>query len=142
MKMSAGLSFAVFCLVAAVACTQTVYVPVSASPTTSPTATPTSSPALGSVVLSATSLAFTAVGASAAQTVSVTQLNYTGNFTPSTAAAGAPNSCSGIATITVPFTVFVVTPVAAGSCTFTIAGGGAQSALLAISVTTTSVGGS
>ena len=89
------------------------------------------------MTLSATSLSFTEAGASDAQTVTVTQVNYSGAFTPAT------TTCSGIATISpTSGTSFTVTPVAAGSCTFTIAGGGGQSATLSVGVTTTTVGGS
>ncbi|MBV9408962.1 MAG: hypothetical protein JO164_09060, partial [Candidatus Eremiobacteraeota bacterium] len=71
------------------------------------------------------------------------QANYGGTFTSSTAASGQPNSCATIATISpATGTTFTVTPVAAGHCTFTIAGGGGNSATLTIDVTTTSVGGS
>jgi len=91
----------------------------------------------GVVTLSSSSLAFTATGASDAQSVTVTQVNYSGAFTPST------TNCTGIATISpASGTSFSVTPVAAGSCTFTIAGGGGQRATLTVGVTTTTVGGS
>jgi len=88
-------------------------------------------------MLSSTSLAFTAAGAANAQSVSATQANYTGTFTAST------TTCGGIATISpATGTTFSVTPVAAGSCTFAIAGGGGQSMTLTIGVTTTTFGGS
>lgn len=93
-------------------------------------------PTPGAVTLTPGSLAFTATGASSAQTVKVSQANYSGSF------AAATTTCSGIATIaSASATAFSVTPVAAGSCTFTITGGGGQSAALTIGVTTTSVGG-
>ena len=88
-------------------------------------------------MLSPSSLAFTATGASNAQTVAVTQGNYSGAFTAS------GTTCTGIATISAATAAsFSVTPVAAGSCTFTITGSGGQSAALTIGVTTTTVGGS
>jgi hypothetical protein len=110
---------------------------VGASPSPSPSPSPAPSPSPGGVVLSSTSLAFTATGAANAQSVSATQANYTGTFTATT------TTCGGIATISpAAGTTFSVTPVAAGSCTFTIAGGGGLSATLTIGVTTTSFGGS
>lgn len=88
------------------------------------------------VTLTPASLAFTATGASNAQTVNVSQTNYSGSFTAAT------TTCSGIATIaSTSASAFSVTPVAAGTCTFTISGGGGQSATLTVGVTTTSVGG-
>lgn len=111
------------------------------SPSPSPTASPTPTP--GAVVLAPNALAFTAVGASNAQSTTASESNYSGTFTAATAAAGQPNSCSGIATISpASGTTFSVTPVAAGHCTFTVSGGGTQSATLTIDVTTTTVGGS
>ncbi len=101
------------------------------------------SAASGAVVLSPPSLAFTAAGAAHAQPVNASQVSYTGSFSATTAAPGQTNSCSGIASISPSSaTAFTVTPVAAGHCTFTIAGGASQSATLTIDVTTTSVGGS
>ncbi len=98
---------------------------------------PAASPSPSAVTLSSTKLTFTAAGASAAQTVTVAQTNYAGSFTPST------TTCTGIATIAqATATSFMVTPVAAGSCNFTISGGSGSSATLAIGVTTTTVGGS
>ncbi|MGC2243809.1 MAG: hypothetical protein WBA06_09305 [Candidatus Aquilonibacter sp.] len=98
---------------------------------------PGPTPTPGSVMLSSSSLAFTTIGASDAQTVTVKQSNYSGAFTAS------GTTCAGIATISAATAAsFSVTPVAAGSCTFTITGGGGQSAALTIGVTTTTVGGS
>ncbi len=88
-------------------------------------------------MLSSSSLAFTAAGTSNAQTVTVTQANYSGAFTAS------GTTCTGIATISAATAAsFSIVPVAAGSCTFTITGGGGQNATLTIGVTTTTVGGS
>jgi hypothetical protein len=128
----------------------------SATPTIAPTATPpaatpptaTPSPAAspsaapGAVLLSVPNLAFTATGTASAQTFAASQANGSGTFTASTAATGS-GSCAGIATIA-PTTgsSFTVTPLAAGACTFTIAGGGGQSAALTIDVTSTTLGGS
>jgi hypothetical protein len=123
----------------------------SATPTIAPTATPPTatpspaaspSPAPGAVLLSVPNLAFTATGAASAQTFAASQANGSGTFTASTAATGS-GSCTGIATIA-PTTgsSFTVTPLAAGACTFTIAGDGGQSAALTIDVTSTTLGGS
>jgi hypothetical protein len=102
---------------------------------TTPIATP--------VVLSVTSLAFTAPGSANAQSFSASQSNYSGNFTASTPAAGSSNSCSSVATITPSSgTSFSVTPLAAGQCAFTISGYGNQTATLTVGVTTATVGGS
>ena len=88
-------------------------------------------------MLSSSSLAFTATGASNAQTVTVTQSNYSGAF------VAHGTSCIGIATISAATAAsFSVTPVAAGSCSFAITGGGGQNASLTVDVTTTTVGGS
>ncbi|HTX55825.1 MAG TPA: hypothetical protein VMD47_01855, partial [Candidatus Acidoferrales bacterium] len=65
-----------------------------------------------------------------------TQTNYTGAFTAST------TSCSAIATIANTASTFTVTPVAAGTCSFTVSGGSDATATLNVVVTTTSVGGS
>ena len=109
----------------------------------SPTPSPSPIPMPGAVVLAPNALAFTAVGAANAQSTTASESNYSGTFTAATAAAGQPNSCSGIATISpASGTTFSVTPVAAGHCTFTLTGGGTQSATLTIDVTTTNVGGS
>lgn len=111
--------------------------------TPSPSPTPSPVPTPGPVVLTPSNLAFTAVGAANAQSTTASETNYTGAFAASTAAAGQSNSCSGIATISpASGTNFSVTPVAAGHCTFTLTGGGTQSATLTIDVTTTNVGGS
>ena len=90
----------------------------------------------GAVTLSTTSLTFTAAGATNAQIVVASESDYTGSFTAST------TTCNGIATIAATGgSSFTVTPVAAGSCTFAIAGGGTSSATLSVGVTTTTVGG-
>jgi hypothetical protein len=91
----------------------------------------------GELKLAPSSLSFTATGANNAQTVDVHQTNYAGKFAAST------TDCSAVATIaSAGRTSFSVTPVGAGSCTFTIKGGGGRSATLSIGVTTTAIGGS
>lgn len=96
---------------------------------------PTPSTAPGVVTLSPASLSFLTAGASAAQSVSPSQANYSGPF------AALTTTCAGIATISpASGSAFTVTPVAAGTCSFTVTGSGA-SATLGVTVTTTSVGG-
>ena len=90
------------------------------------------------IVLSAGSLSFLGLGAAASQTVSASEGNYSGAF------SAASTTCSGIATIALlpgSTTVFVITPVGAGSCGFSITDTLGQSKSLAIFVTTTVVGG-
>lgn len=95
------------------------------------------------VVLSAASLAFTATGSPSTQSFTASESGYSGNFTASTAAAGQSSSCNSVATIAATnATSFSVTPLAAGQCTFTIAGFGLQTATLTVGVTTSTVGGS
>jgi len=104
--------------------------------------TPDAAQTSSEVTLSLSSLSFASVGASAAQTVTATQSNYSGSFAASTPAAGQPNSCNGIATISPSSgTSFSVMPVAAGQCVFTIAANG-EAANLTVTVTTTTIGGS
>jgi hypothetical protein len=98
---------------------------------------PSATPAPGSIGLSPSSLAFTAAGASSAQSFVASESGYAGAFTAST------TTCAGIATISpAGGTAFTVTPVAAGSCSFVIAGANGQSATLSVGVTITNFGGS
>ena len=84
-----------------------------------------------------------AAGSASAQTFTASQSNYSGSFTSTTPSLGQPNSCSGIVTVAQnSSSQFTVTPVAAGTCVLTIAGGNGQSAPLSVVVTTTTVGGS
>jgi Bacterial Ig-like domain (group 2) len=110
-----------------------VKVPVTVS---APARTTSPSPAPADAVqLSPSTLNFSASGAQYAQTVSASQ-NDTGTFTVFT------TTCNGIAAISpISGKAFTVTPVAAGSCTFTIMGGAGQTATLTVGVTTTTVGG-
>lgn len=98
-----------------------------------------SSTPYGSVSPNPTSLQFLATGASYAQTLSVSQVNYAGTY-------GENDSCSGIVTIahtsngggTASYTV---TPVTAGSCQITLTGGNNLHAIVGVSVTTTGITG-
>lgn len=76
------------------------------------------------------------VGAQYAETIAVTQAGFNGTFTLS------GTSCNGITTVdtTTSLQNFTVTPVAVGTCTYTITGAGAQTTL-PVSVTTLTVGG-
>jgi hypothetical protein len=113
------------------------------TPTVTPAATATPVPTPGAVVLAGQNVSFTAAGSAYAQSVTATQANYIGSFAASTPPAGQTGSCSGIASISQTNAAkFSVTPVAAGHCVFSIAGGGGESAPLTIDVTTTTVGGS
>ncbi len=90
------------------------------------------------IVLSASSLSFLSLGATNSQTVSASEGNYSGAFSASS------TTCSAIASIALQpgsTTVFVITPVGAGSCSFSVADTLGQSKPLAVSVTTTTVGG-
>jgi hypothetical protein len=89
------------------------------------------------LVLSTQSLSFLATGASAAQSLIVSEAGYSGAFSATTI------TCQGIASIAAqPAGAFLVTPIAAGSCTFVLSDSQGQSKNLTIFVTTTSVGGS
>ena len=105
-----------------------------AAATPTPTPTPTPSPA--ALVLTPNALTFTATGSAAAQTSTATEAGYGGTFSASTA------NCAGIASISpASGSTFTVTPVAAGTCTFSIKDSILQAATLTITVTTTQVGG-
>lgn len=107
------------------------------TPSPVPTPIPTPVPTPGAVALTPSALTFTATGAAYALSTTASQSQFSGSFSASTA------TCSGIATISPSSgTTFTVTPVAAGSCTFTIAGANGISATLSVGVTTTTVGGS
>jgi hypothetical protein len=114
------------------------------APTASPIPTPTPSPTPGTVLLSTSMLSFNGIGSASSQQFTVSETNYTGTFTVTTAAAGQTNSCSGIATVspTSGASPFTVTPTGSGQCVFIVAGGSGQTAPLAIGITITTVGGS
>jgi hypothetical protein len=112
---------------------------VTATPTPIVSATPT--PVAGGVVIAPSSLSLLGTGAANAQSVTVSQSNYGGAFTFSTAAAGSANSCSGIASEAGSGPVYTITPDGNGHCTFVVAGGGGQTSTLTIDVTVSTVGG-
>jgi hypothetical protein len=119
------------------AATTTPTAPPTASPTSAPTApptaTPTTAPSPSALTLNPSSVSFLAIP-SAAQMVTASQTGNT-SFTASS------TNCSGIATITPAggSGTFSVSPVAVGTCAFTITGAGGQSMLLAVSVTVTQI---
>ena len=108
----------------------------SPSPSPAPSPTPSPTPVPGPVVLAPSTLPFLNIGSGFAQTSTVSQAGYGGAFTIGT------TTCAGIANAVISGTTITVTPVGAGSCTYTVSGGNGQSSPLAISVTTTTVGGS
>jgi len=92
----------------------------------------------GSVTPVPSSFSFIAVGASYAQNLDVTQVNYTGTYSES-------DTCSGIVTVNAASNaggsaVYAVTPVTAGTCQITITGGSGKTAIVGVTVTTTSLG--
>ena len=78
-----------------------------------------------------------AVGTTFEQTITVTQANYNGLF------ALGGTSCNGItaADTTVSLQNFTITPLAAGTCSYTLSGGGGVQATLPVTVTTLTIGG-
>jgi hypothetical protein len=68
----------------------------------------------GQITSSSSSLSFSATGPSAAQTLTISEPGYSGGFTAS--------GCSGVATISAGTQQgsFVITPIAAGSCSISI----------------------
>jgi hypothetical protein len=86
---------------------------------------------LSPVVPSATSLSFTALGAVAAQTFTVSETGFTGSFT-------ATSSNTSVATVSGPTgttPTFTVTPVSGGSATITVADTQGQKASVTVTVT-------
>lgn len=98
-----------------------------------------SSTPYGSVSPNPTSLTFLATGASYAQTLSVSQVNYAGAY-------GESDTCSGIVAVAQTSNgggtaSYAVTPVSAGSCQITLTGGNNLHAIVGVSVTTTGITG-
>ena len=94
-------------------------------------------PPPGPVSVTPATLAFLGTGPNQAQSITASESNYSGPFVIGT-------GCANIAAIAQQpdsATAFSVTPSAAGSCTFTVTGASGQSQSVAITVTTTSVGG-
>ncbi len=85
--------------------------------------------------MNVSSLQFLGAGGAYAKTVTVTQANYSGLFVLS------GTSCNGIAAAdtTMSLQNFTITPLAAGSCTYTVIGGGAAQRTLPVTVTTLTV---
>ncbi len=106
-------------------------------PTPTPTPTPTPAPTPGAVVANIPSLQFLGVGTTFAQTIIVTQANYDGLF------ALGGTSCNGLTAVdtTVSLQNFTITPLAAGTCSYTLTGGGGVQIALPVTVTTLTIGG-
>lgn len=83
------------------------------------------------------SLTFLGAGAALAQSVNVSETNYSGAFSVTSA------SCSAIAAADKPNSsgAFSITPLGAGSCTFTFTDAQQRTATLSVSVTVTVGGG-
>ena len=107
------------------------------TPTPVPTRTPSPTPTPATVIVNIPSLQFLAVGAPFAKTIAVTQANYTGQFVLS------GHSCNGIAATdtTISQLNFTITPVAAGTCSYTLTGGGGAQTALPVTVTTLTLDG-
>lgn len=116
--------------------TTNIYQLPSSSPTasTSPTAS-SSAPPPGALSVNPSSLSLNGTGASAAQSVQVQEIGYTGGF-------GESDTCTAIATVAPtsgsgPSATFSVTPSAAGTCSATFTDATSQHVAVAITVTTT-----
>jgi hypothetical protein len=105
-----------------------------------PTAAPTAVPP-AAINQSTSALSFTTAGS--IQSFTVSESGYSGTLT---AANGSP-SCAGIATFspasgTGPSAAFMVTAVAAGTCTIKVSDANGQSVGVSVTVTTTAVSAS
>lgn len=97
-----------------------------------------SSAPYGSVTPTPSSFSFLGTGATYAQNLDISQVNYTGTY-------GESDTCSGVVTVSATSNadgsaVYAVTPVAAGSCQITITGGSGKTAIVGVTVTTTNLG--
>lgn len=106
----------------------------------SATLTITSTPNVGGgggVNLNPSSFSFLAIGSSYAQNLNVSQTNFTGTY-------GESDTCAGIVTVNATSNsggaaVYKVTPTGVGTCQIIITGGG-KTAIVGVTVTSTSVG--
>jgi hypothetical protein len=103
-------------------------------PTPAPTATPTPAPTPGIVTANPTSLTFTAAGAAAAQSFSVSESNYAGTFSAA-ASGGDPTTVS----ISISGNSVTVTPNHAGTTTIVVTGGNGNTVSVPVGITTTSI---
>ena len=110
----------------------------SGPPTPTPTATPTATPS--AIQLSPTSLSFLDTSSTDTQTVSVSEAGYAGAFTVPTSCTNNGTTIATIAAGTAADT-YTVTPTAAGNCTAIVSDALGNSTALAITVTTTTIGG-
>jgi hypothetical protein len=104
------------------------------TPTLKPTPTPTPVPTPGIVIANPTSLTFTAAGAAAAQSFSVSESNYAGTFS-AVASGGDPTAVS----ISVSGNSVTVTPNHAGTTNIIVAGGNGNTVSVPVGITTTSI---
>lgn len=113
-------------------------IPSSAPPTSAP---PTTAPA-AVIDLSPASLSFLDTNANDKQTVTASEDGYTGSFN-APASCVASDGTTMVASIAPGSTAntFVVSPVAAGTCSATVTDSNNNSTTLNVSVTTTTVGG-
>jgi hypothetical protein len=91
----------------------------------------------GPLTVTPATLSFLGTGTSQTQTINASETNYTGSY-------NVDSGCNAIATVAVHLGTtnhFDVTPNSAGNCTLTVSGAPGQTQAVAISVTTTSVGG-
>ena len=108
------------------------------TPTPVPTATPTPTPVPASIVLTPSSLSFTATGSAANQTFTASETGFTGAFTTGACVSGSTTVATAAPGPNA--NQFTVTPVAAGTCNLPVSDG-TKTANVSITVTTTTVGG-
>lgn len=106
-----------------------VFTPPAVLPPASPPPTTTPAPTASPVVANPSSLAFSNTGATFSKTVSMSQAGYAGAF-----ALSGINTA--IATAAITGSTITVTPVAAGSTSLHVVGGGSQSVDIPITVAT------
>ncbi|HEV8020497.1 MAG TPA: hypothetical protein VGP41_04480 [Candidatus Lustribacter sp.] len=123
----------------------TLYVASGSAPAPTAAPTPASNPTgatTSPIALGTASMAFTATGAGAAQTTTITENGYAGSFAIANASA---DSCGSGASAIVAFSpatlpaggTLTVTPQNAGTCGLTVSDTNGNSAVLSISVTLT-----
>jgi hypothetical protein len=123
---------------------QSINVPVTVSATAtpapsppvspSPSPAPSSTPALSPIVASPISFAFLGVGASLAQTLTLSETNYAGAFS-------LKAGCAQAAVNQITNTTFSIAPASFGSCTLSFGDTNGQSIIVPVVVTVTNGGG-
>ena len=104
------------------------------SPTIAPSASPTSSPGLSPIVAHPVSFAFLGAGSALAQTLTLTEVGYSGSFSLKAACAQTTVTQTTAAT-------FTIAPAAAGSCGLSFGDTNGQTILVPVVVTVTNGGG-